>query len=246
MPGFDRHEANKFAEVAAAVTLEFMEAREKILTEGAARGLFTIDGSGLDALLQAGQKARLKLTKEHGKIYDDERKRIQELKEFDLKVIVEQAKIANQLLHNALKRYEESVQHQLREQEINHETLVEQWNEVLAALELLQIQIRVTLQQYSNDIRSQVLALKVILDEAKIDLGLLVHLTRRQIEESAEIALANNEKADLLQVLAVEMAELQAVTTGLDGNVQTVMAQGEQNVIHQTTTFETLLIAKEG
>ena len=243
---YDVHESNLFGQAANTAALEFMEVRDKVLNDGAARGLFFIDGSGLEALLQVGQKTRLKLNQEHGKIYDEERKRIQELQEFDLKIIVEQAKIANQFLHNALRRYEESVQHQLRKQEITHEQLVEQWNEVLAALELLRIQIRVILQQYSNDIRSQVLALKVLLDEAKIDLGLLVHLTRTTIHEMAEVALANNEQTDVISVLETELANLTEITQAPTGTAAVAIAPANVSIKHNTSTFETELIGKEG
>jgi hypothetical protein len=238
MSTYDKHEANRFAEAAAAAGQEFLEARQKILADAAARGLPYVDGEGLAALLEAGQKVRLKLTMEHGKIYQEERGRIYELQDFDLKALVEQKRIVNLLLRNSYRRYEEAVQHQLREKEISHEELVAEWTGVLASVELLHLQMRVSLQQYSNYIRSQVLALKLLLDEQKIDLGLLVHLTRVTINEQAQIAVDQYETSLAYQVLQVEMANLREVTSS---HITTVLTEMVQKFINYATRIVTRL-----
>ncbi len=235
MDTFDRHEANEFAKAAAAVGQEYLDLRAKVLSEGAALGLPLVDGEGLSALIQMGLKARMKLTEANGKVYEDERGRILELSDFNLKLIVENAKLTMMVFRNALKRYEAAVEHQLREQEIDNELLVEIEETGMAALRLLQIQVREALQQYENDIKAQVLALKLLLDEGKIDLDLLIHLTRLTITELAEVALAQNEVIDVNNILLVELANIQqAVTDVSSGQVVTV-----KKGAHTITTINT-------
>ena len=132
-----------------------------------------VPGESLSALIQVGLKARQKLGEAHGKIYEDERTRILELSDFNLKLIVEQARLAMLVYKAALKRYEEEVQHDLRVQEIDQELLIEAEETGVAALRLLKEQVRRALKEYENDVRGQVLALKLLHDEGKIDLNLL-------------------------------------------------------------------------
>jgi hypothetical protein len=211
MSQFDRHESNRFAEAAAAVGQDYLEARGKILSDGAGRGFPLVPGEGLGALIQAGLKARQKLTQEHGKIYGEERERLLELSTFNLKLIVEQVKLTMLVYRNALKRYSEEVEHELRGQEINNELLVEQEEIGMAALRLLKEQVRLTLQGYQNDIRSQVLALKLLLDEGKIDLNLLVRLARLTVEEEFLIALEQNELLNVDQLLLDELRNIRLI-----------------------------------
>jgi len=137
---------------------------------------------------------------------------------------------------NALKRYEAAVEHQLREQEIDNELLVEIEETGVAALRLLQIQVREALQQYENDIKSQVLALKLLLDEGKIDLELLIHLTRLTITELAEVAIAQNETSNVGQILLTELNNIKKLTT--DGQAGTVVTtkDGAKTLTSTTTS----------
>ncbi len=225
MSTYDKHEANRFAQAAAAAGQEYLETRSKVLAEGAALGNILVDGEGLAALLQAGLKTRVKLTEAGGKVYADERGRILELSDFDLKLIVENTKLTMIVFRNALKRYEAEVEHELREQEIVNETMVEAEETGMAALRLLQEQVRLALQLYENNIKAQVLALKMLLDEGRIDLELLIHLTRLTITEMAEVALAQNQTGNVGQILLTELANIKELTTqASDGTVATTRA----------------------
>ena len=231
MSDFDRHESNKWAQAAAAAGQEYLEARSKVLTDGAGRGFPLVPGESLSALIQAGLKARQKLTEAGGKIFEEERGRILELSDFNLKIIIENARLTVQVLKNALKRYEEEVQHQLRGEEINNELLVESEETGVAALRLLKEQVRRTLKQYENDIRSQVLALKLLNDEGKIDLGLLMHLTRLTINDMAQVALDQNEVHNVGNILNTELNNMRTVSQDL---VKTTKA----SALQQTSTEE--------
>lgn len=235
MGNFDRHEANKFAEAAAAAGQEYLETRGKVLNDGAARGFPLVPGESLSALVQAGLKARQKLTELHGKVYGEERERILELSTFNLKLIVEQAKLVNMTYKAALKRYEEEAQHELRGQEINQELLLEAEEEGVAALRLLKEQVRRTMKEYENDIRSQALALKVLLDEGKIDLNLLVRLARLTVEEEFLIALERFELINVDLLLEDELRNIRLI--GEDVEVTT-----RASALQQTST-ETAEIA---
>ena len=232
MATFDKHESNKWAQAASAAGQEYLEVRGKVLNDGAARGFPMVPGESLSALVQAGMKARQKLTLEHGKIYGEERDRLLELSTFNLKLIVETTKIAMLSYRNALKRYSEEVEHELRGQEINHELLMEQEEIGVAALRLLQVQMRLALQQYENDIRGQVLALKVLLDEGKIDLNLLVRLARLTVEEDFLIALEQNELINVDLILEDELRNIRLIG---DDKVKTTTASALQQ-----TSVETL------
>ena len=232
MATFDKHESNKWAQAASAAGQEYLEVRGKVLNDGAARGFPMVPGESLSALVQAGMKARQKLTLEHGKIYGEERDRLLELSTFNLKLIVETTKIAMLSYRNALKRYSEEVEHELRGQEINHELLMEQEEIGVAALRLLQVQMLLALQQYENDIRGQVLALKVLLDEGKIDLNLLVRLARLTVEEDFLIALEQNELINVDLILEDELRNIRLIG---DDKVKTTTASALQQ-----TSVETL------
>ena len=247
MASFDKHEANKYAEAAAAAGLEYLETRAKVLSDGAGRGFPMVPGESLSALVQAGLKVRQKLTELHGKVYGEERDRLLELSTFNLKLIVETTKIAMLSYRNALKRYSEEVEHELRGQEINHELLAEQEEIGMAALRLLQVQVRLAIQQYQNEIRSLILALKLLLDEGRIDLNLLIHLTRLTINEMAQVALDQNEVRNVGQILLTELANLQKLTTDPQGGTYvTTLAGAYEVVATQSNTLATKLINKLG
>ena len=247
MGTFNSHESNRFAEAAVAAGQEYLEVRGKVLNDGAARGFPMVPGESLSALVQAGLKARQKLTELHGKVYGEERDRLLELSTFNLKLIVEQVKLAMLVFRNALKRYEEEAQHELRGQEINNELLVEAEETGMAALRLLQVQVRLTLQQYQNDVRAQVLALKLLLDEGKIDLNLLLHLTRLTINEMAQVALDKNEVINVGQILATELQNIQLVTTDPEsGQIVTLRRGGKEVAAIHSDTISTKWIGKLG
>ena len=231
MATYDKHESNRYAQAAVAAGQEYLEVRGKVLTDGAGRGFPLVPGESLSALMQVGLKARQKLTEAGGKIFEEERGRIVELSDFNLKLIVENARLTMQVLKNALKRYEEEVQHALRGQEIDHELLVEAEEIGMAALRLLQMQVRLALKQYENDIRSQVLALKLLLDEGKIDLGILIHLTRKTIDEMAQVALDKNEVLNTGNILNTELNNIR--TVGQDVEFTT-----KASALQQTSTEE--------
>ena len=247
MGTFNSHESNKFAEAAVAAGQEYLVDRDKILSDGASRGFPLVPGESLSALIQAGLKARQKLTEMAGKIYDEERARILELSDFNLKLIVETTKIAMLSYRNALKRYSEEVEHELRGQEINHELLAEQEEIGMAALRLLQVQVRLAIQQYQNEIRSLILALKLLLDEGRIDLNLLIHLTRLTINEMAQVALDQNETLDQGKILAVELQNIQELATDpIDGTIVTMKKGAQEFVWAETYQTEKKWIGKLG
>lgn len=236
MATFDRHEANKYAEAAAAAGLEYLETRAKVLSEGAGRGFPMVPGENLSLLIQAGLKGRQKLTEANGKIYDDERARILELSDFNLKLIVEQAKLVNLTYKAALKRYEEEAQHELRGQEINQELLLEAEEEGVAALRLLKEQVRRTMKEYENDVRSQVLALKVLLDEGKIDLNLLVRLARLTVEEEFLIALERNELLNVDLLLEDELRNIRLIGQDVEVTTRASALQQESTETAEVAT----------
>ena len=236
MGTFNSHESNRFAEAAVAAGQEYLEVRGKVLNDGAARGFPMVPGESLSALVQAGLKARQKLTELHGKVYGEERDRLLELSTFNLKLIVEQVKLAMLVFRNALKRYEEEAQHELRGQEINHELLMEMEETGVAALRLLKEQVRVTLKGYENHIRSQVLALKVLLDEGKIDLNLLVRLARLTVEEDFLIALDQNELINMDKLLLDELKNVRVIG---EDKVLTTTASALQQTSTETAEIAT-------
>ena len=184
MATFDKHEANRFAEAAAAAGQEYLETRGKVLSDGAGRGFPMVPGESLSALVQAGLKARQKLTELHGKIYEEERDRLLELSTFNLKLIVE----TGQNRQTDLPQRLEAVLRKRRSTNCGarRSTTNSWWSRKRSAWPpcgCSKMQVRLTLKQYENDIRGQVLALKVLLDEGKIDLNLLVRLARLTVEE---------------------------------------------------------------
>ena len=188
-----------------------------------------VPGENLSLLVQAGLKGRQKLTEAAGKIYTEERDRILELSTFNLKLIVEQVQLQTMIYRNALKIYSEEAEHELRGQEINYTLLMEMEEIGVAALRLLKEQVRVTLKSYENDIRSQVLALKVLLDEGRIDLNLLVRLARLTVEEEFLIALEQNELLNVDQLLEDELRNIRVI--GADKVVTTTASALQQTSI---------------
>ena len=243
MSTFDKHEANKFAEAAVAAGQEYLEVRDKILIDGAGRGFPLVPGESLSALIQAGLKARQKLTVAHGKIYEDERGRIVELSDFNLKLIVENARLTMLVYRNALKRYDEALQHESRGEEVANELMMETEEAAMAALRLLQVQVRRALTEHQNDIRTQVLALKLLNDESKIDLGLLIHLTRLTINDMAQVTLDKNEVINVGNILTTELTNIAAVGASQQ---LTTEAQGRETTTTLVSTGATKLIGKLG
>ena len=238
MTTFDRHEAAKFAQVASAAGQEFLEARDKILSDGAGRGFPMVPGEGLSALIQAGLKARQKLTEAGGKVYEEERARILELSDFNLKLIVENARNTMLVYKAALKRYEEEVQHDLRVQEIDQELLIEAEETGVAALRLLKEQVRRALKEYENDVRGQVLALKLLHDEGKIDLNLLIHLARLTVSEEFLIALDRNELLNVDNLLETELRNIRSAGEDVE---RTTRASALQQTSVESSTINTSL-----
>jgi hypothetical protein len=70
---------------------------DKALTENAARGFSGPTGPTLEAILKSTLEAQTSLTEENGKIYDAQRERIFQQEEFDMKAIVQIAKLAMEL-----------------------------------------------------------------------------------------------------------------------------------------------------
>jgi capsule polysaccharide export protein KpsE/RkpR len=140
-------------------------------------------------------------------------------------------------LKNDLTSYDEASQHTLREAELTLEFFTEQLTTATSALDLIRAQNQRLLKEHQNEVRAEVLALKVGLDEMKIDLSLLTHLTRKQIEENAQIALSKNETADVGAILATELQNIKEITTESDGTVATVKAGAK--TIASTTVSST-------
>ena len=99
---YDKHESAKFAIAVNQATDEYLEARDKIMDDCAARGFPTITGEGLNQLKEIGFKTKLKLTEANGKLYEEERTRILEIVEFEMKLAVQVNKLAMQLYKEEL------------------------------------------------------------------------------------------------------------------------------------------------
>jgi hypothetical protein len=98
----DRHESAKWTQATGQATAEYLEARDKILAEEAARGFPLVTGEALSQLLALGLKIKKALTVENGKIYEEERTRINELIDFNLKLAVQYAKLAMEFYRETL------------------------------------------------------------------------------------------------------------------------------------------------
>lgn len=91
---FDKHESARWTQATGQVAAEYLEARDKVLADDAARGFPTVTGEGLLQLLAVGFKAKKMLTEANGKIYEEERGRLFQVVEFNLKLGVQTAKLA--------------------------------------------------------------------------------------------------------------------------------------------------------
>jgi hypothetical protein len=98
----DKHESAKWALITNQAVDGYLETRDLVLDESAARGFPTVTGEGLSQLLVAGTKTKKTLTEANGKLYEEERTRIFEKIEFDLKLGVQVAKLAMQLYREQL------------------------------------------------------------------------------------------------------------------------------------------------
>lgn len=142
---------------------------------------------------------------------------------------------------NALRVYQEDVDHQLRGQEIIHELALENLTAASAAYDLFKAQSRTLLQEHANAVKAEVMTLKEILDKARIDLSLATHLARVKIGDDASIAL---DKTQTALTIAVMLNEIAGIQTVLDSNIATVKAQATRVSMHNTYTSEKIAINK--
>lgn len=103
---FNRTESARWAAAVNKTVGKLEAVVDKALAENAARGFPEPTGPTLEAILKSTLEAQSSLTEENGKIYEDQRERIFQQEEFDMKVIVQIAKLAMELyraeLFNAL------------------------------------------------------------------------------------------------------------------------------------------------
>jgi len=89
-----RDESAKWSMAVRQVTEGLQTQVDKALSDDAGRGFPAPTGDTLDGILVAGQEAKAKLTEANGKIYEEGRQTIFQVREFDLKVLVRLAKLA--------------------------------------------------------------------------------------------------------------------------------------------------------
>ena len=96
-PGpWDPHESARWAVEASQAGQEFLDARAKVLADAGARGFPVPPGESLADLLSMGMKVKGKLAEQNAKLYDEERQRIYQLIEFNLKIEVAAQKLLMQ------------------------------------------------------------------------------------------------------------------------------------------------------
>ncbi|MFA5381963.1 MAG: hypothetical protein WC356_02270 [Candidatus Micrarchaeia archaeon] len=100
--GFDRLESAKFAIAADEIMDKLTGGVEKALAENAGRGFAMPGGDTLAAILAATQDAKGKLVEVNGKIYEERRGVIFQEQEFELKYMVQIAKLAMDLYKEEL------------------------------------------------------------------------------------------------------------------------------------------------
>jgi hypothetical protein len=99
---YNRTESAKWAIESQKILGELQGGVDKALTESAGRGFPAAPGDTLAAILFATQSAKTKLTEANGKIYDDRRGVIFQEEEFDMKLIVQWAKLGMELYRSEL------------------------------------------------------------------------------------------------------------------------------------------------
>ena len=97
MTEFNRTESARWAIESQKVVGELQGGVDKALSEAAGRGFAGAPGDTLATILLATQDAKDKLTEANGKIYDDRRGVIFQQEEFDMKLIVQYAKLGMEL-----------------------------------------------------------------------------------------------------------------------------------------------------
>jgi len=97
MTEFNRTESARWAIESQKVVGELQGGVDKVLAEAAGRGFPSAPGDTLAAILLASQEAKDKLTEANGKLYDDRRGVIFQQQEFDMKLIVQYAKLGMEL-----------------------------------------------------------------------------------------------------------------------------------------------------
>lgn len=115
-----RDESAKWSQAANKVMEKWEETTQDLLEKNAARGFPAPDGTTLDLILGATLEAQRTLTEANGKLYNDQRERIYQVEEFNLKLAVELAKLL-------MEWYKVQLLNELAEEQAQQEAQIEQW-----------------------------------------------------------------------------------------------------------------------
>jgi len=222
---YDRHESARWALATNQEMDKYLEARDTILDDSAARGFPAVTGEGLSQLLVVGAKTKKALVEANGKLYDEERGRGFELTEFQLKLAVAVAKLAMEL-------YREQILNQVSIEQTEEEVLKEGQR---ADVERLQAEIegrqgaiitaKATAQQQVTDSQIALIAAE------RSTLGAETNLLAAQLA-TAEARL--DIIAAIYEVIAAENLVLSAETARAAALEQVVTAEAEVAAIKQS------------
>lgn len=121
-----REESAKWGQAASLVMNKYEQTKDEILAADAARGFHTTSGEALDALLEAGLEAKGKLTEINAKIYEEQRQRIFELVDYNLKALIREAKLEMELYRERLANQIIVEQAEFEATEMQHRASIEQ------------------------------------------------------------------------------------------------------------------------
>jgi hypothetical protein len=221
---YDPHESARWSIEANQAAGEYLEARSKVLADAGARGFVTPPGESLSDLLSLGMKVKGKLSEQNGKLYEEERQRIYELIEFNLKIEVAAQKLVMQWQVAELLDAIVEEQANLSVQKEYNQADIEEFR---ATVE----------QRQANIIRAKADA------EVEVNAGRLALSNAQKAGLQAQILLVN---AELATALAKEEI-VNSVYAVIDAENEILTAEQSKVTALQglTTAKENLVIAKQ-
>lgn len=222
---YDKHESAKWAIIANQATDEYLEAREKILDDSATRGFPAVTGEGATQLLEAGFKTKLKLTEANSKLYEEERIRQFEIREFELKLAVQISKLAMELYRNELMNEILVEQAQVEARADYYRGDIERMNAVTEGRQVAIIKAKADAEREVNQYKLQVI------EAERATLGADIQLLNAQLATAhARLAIIDS----IYEVIAAEALVLAAENRKAAALEQVIAAEQQVAAIKQS------------
>jgi hypothetical protein len=198
---FERDESAKWALAVNEAMDKWEELARGTLAQGAARGFAAPPGTDLAKILAAGQEVQNKLAEANGQLYGEQRDRIFQMEDFELKIALEITKLALDL-------YKADLLNQLALEQAEVDAQVDRWKADIIRKDAETESRQVALIRAKADIEHQVNIYKgQLIDAQYISLEAEVALTNAKLATAeAKLQILDS----LYQVIAAEQLVIAA------------------------------------